>query len=213
MSLTLKINERVFRPFFDHGGSLYFEELASNRQFAVSFDRHNNLVSDEIFKLLNSIHPQERLKLHAHHRSLRKAVGDKEDEDDSDEEAEPDYYPEDNDYISEFDPYKDKPDGFFGTEHVDMSSEEVHFTATSPDYDISTRKDPENDVITLYETLVYKDNSIRFKTTLTGTVGMFRLIWYMDDNKFIFRPTGNPEKTFNLAWTDDVLKFVPLGSA
>ena len=206
-SLTSDKSQPV-STFFDHCGNLHVS-TEDNKQYLVNFDRDNNLVLEK--RTINLSFPEkvEYAKLIPHPNSLRKKA-EEEEPDDSDEETEGNYFPEDNEYSTNFDPYDDISVGFFGTEHVDLTDEQVRFTAISEDTKLIVLTDPENDHLSLYETIIYNNGAVQFKSCLINMIPMFRLIWYLDSNRFDFRPTGCPIKSFHLQYSDDDLHMIPI---
>lgn len=192
---------------FDHCGNLHF--VVDNRQYMVNFDRDNNLILELRSVNLTTKTECEYSKLLPHLKSLRKKAGELDQEtNDSDDEADENYFPEDDDYTTDFDPYNDENNGFFGTELVDLTNEEVQFTAATEDAKYPVMTDPDNNYISLYETIIYNKGYVQFKSCLINSVPMFRLVWYTDKNLFEFRPTGSKPKSFRLEFDGDNLIFI-----
>ena len=183
--------------FFDQCGNLYFQ--TGMDQWMVSFDQSNRLVLEKMVRPLTVPFDPEYDRLFPHINSLRKQSEKiaADDEDDSDEEA-IDYYPEDSEYTTRFNPYDETNEGFFGTEHVDLTDETVHFTSVAVDTAVPVRLDENNDAPTLYETIIYRKGVVSFKTVVVNSIPCFRLLWHQDGNRLEFKPTGSPSKTFQL---------------
>lgn len=93
--------------------------------------------------------------------------------------------------------YNHDPIGFFGTENTDTPETKIYFLRTGDHVSIPIIECDNGDMMALYETLVYNDNILCFKTELDGEPPIYRI--HLHSNGVVFLEINQGElKKYNL---------------
>jgi hypothetical protein len=207
--MDLLIDNNKIEILFDTLGNIYFE--FNNSYYELIITKTNDIICEKIqYELVPgdcSNISFGRIKTNSlHHKTIKKLQEQEEQEDldefDSDNEQEHDYkirskyLPEDNEFYEEYD----------YSESDDENIEYIIFLKNNA-------KEPrivksEELYVPLYDTLVYNNDVITFKTKLMNSVPIYRLNLYMN-NKLAFRPIDKPTKYYKFVCESDSLTIIP----
>ena len=202
MSVWIPINgspdEKIkFTLAFDEQGHVHLIS-PDGAQHRLDYDRHNNLCSYQLTQKLKELHhPTIHTMTPTDVQSLKHVTQVKiqeEDGSDSEEEEEDDdHYPEDQQY--QMDPLSEDEElqGFFGTELDQLSDVRYEFSRMAgSDIHPQMYLSPCEETLCSFETLVYQNHKLQFKTHLLHNAASFRLQLHLE-GRFSFRPVGSPD--------------------
>ncbi|MBA42929.1 MAG: hypothetical protein CMF62_02830 [Magnetococcales bacterium] len=172
---------------FDTCGNLY---IFNGSLYQVNIDSKGELVFEEgdYEILVNSPKDIDINKLFYHEYSLKKeAIETIQLMDEDDPEKNDVYFKEDENYTEDI-KYKFAENGFYGTEAYEHMEDKFYFSSLDTDNCISVKKRKNGDIDALYETLIFHDSKLIFKTTYTEEP-LYRII--INDKTIEIKSLGN----------------------
>jgi hypothetical protein len=206
--------------YFDMGGNLYFGENDYNnaKSGQVCINKLNvpyidygkypiiKWCDDFIYGKLR-LYKKESLK----QQTINKIKDDCKNDPDNKINITTNCYSDNTDYAQDAEyEYTQYENGFFGTEMNDLAPSKFYFLQESPNCKIPIMECEIDDINALYETLIYKNNKLCFKTQLEGEESLFRIHLYLDaipHLQFEINESHHKLKKYKIECVDDKIVF------
>ncbi|ARF09206.1 hypothetical protein Catovirus_2_155 [Catovirus CTV1] len=194
------MNLEKLKLCFDKGGNIYFKYCDKYYDLNIEAD---NKIKLEILPNYNCVNLDNikfgELKLSSDSGSLRGKVQKEIIKSSNNDETDEDYHERlfmyENEEFAEF----------YGLDSDEEQEEQVKFVGNKDNIDFCDFDDESN--IALYDTLLYDNDNLYFKTSLIGIEPSYRLKIYKDGS-INFRPIGDKEQVYTLNADNDNLWLV-----
>jgi hypothetical protein len=178
---------------FDTSGNLY---IYNGTLYQVNIDSKGELLFEEgDYEVLESSPKDINIhKLFFHEYSLKKeAIETIQLMDEDDPEKNEVYFNEDANYTEDVQ-YKFAENGFYGTEAYEHMEDKFYFSSLDSDKGLSVKNRKNGDIDALYETLIFDDSKLIFKTTYTEEP-LYRII--INEKIIEIKSLGNPSFVYD----------------